>query len=143
MVNPVLIDALPDQPEAVALAEAAAPAAANPSNPSKRYAYGLVAAFVALALLTLASLVVAWRAQDRVKNIEQELVRRQQESQGQSSEARLLAKQAQDSSRESAAKVALLEARVAEVAIQRSQLEDLMEKESQKCQKVKIEREIL
>lgn len=129
MANPVLIDALPDQPEAVALAEAAAPAAAaaNPSNPSKRYAYGLVAAFVALALLTLASLVVAWRAQDRVKNIEQELVRRQQESQGQSSEARLLAKQAQDSSRESAAKVALLEARVAEVAIQRSQLEDLIQ----------------
>ena len=127
MVNPALIDAPSDQPEAAFLTEAAATPAASAGNASKRYAYGLVAAFVALALLALASLVVAWRAQDRVKNIEQELVRRQQESQGQSSEARLLAKQAQDSSRESAAKVALLEARVAEVAIQRSQLEDLIQ----------------
>jgi uroporphyrin-3 C-methyltransferase len=39
----------------------------------------------------------------------------------------MLAKQAQDSVRESAAKVALLEARVAEVAVQRGQLEDLIQ----------------
>ena len=79
---------------------------------------------LSLALLTLA---VAWRAQQRVNNIEQELVRRQQDSQGQSAEARLLAKQAQDGSLEASAKVALLEARVAEVAIQRGQLEDLIQ----------------
>ncbi len=127
MVNPAVNEVLSDMPEAVALTEAVATSTASPSNPSKRYAYWLVAAFVVLTLLALASLVVAWRAQERVKSIEQELVRRQQESQSQSSEARLLAKQAQDSSRESAAKVALLEARVAEVAIQRSQLEDLIQ----------------
>ena len=79
---------------------------------------------LSLALLTLA---VAWRAQQRVNNIEQELVRRQQDSQGQSAEARLLAKQAQDGSLAASAKVALLEARVAEVAIQRGQLEDLIQ----------------
>ena len=79
---------------------------------------------LSLALLTLA---VAWRAQQRVSNIEQELVRRQQDSQGQSAEARLLAKQAQDGSLAASAKVALLEARVAEVAIQRGQLEDLIQ----------------
>ena len=79
---------------------------------------------LSLALLTLA---VAWRAQHRVSNIEQELVRRQQDSQGQSAEARLLAKQAQDGSLAASAKVALLEARVAEVAIQRGQLEDLIQ----------------
>ena len=79
---------------------------------------------LSLALLTLA---VAWRAQQRVSNIEQELVRRQQDSQGQSAEARLLAKQAQDGSLAVSAKVALLEARVAEVAIQRGQLEDLIQ----------------
>ena len=83
---------------------------------------GLV--LLSLALLTLA---VAWRAQQRVNNIEQELVRRQQDSQGQSAEARLLAKQAQDGSLAASAKVALLEARVAEVAIQRGQLEDLIQ----------------
>ncbi len=127
MVNPAVNEVSSDVPEAMALPTAVLPSEGFASAPSKRYAYWLVAAFVALTLLALASLVVAWRAQDRVKNIEQELVRRQQESQSQSSEARLLAKQAQDSSRESAAKVALLEARVAEVAIQRSQLEDLIQ----------------
>ena len=127
MANPTVIDVSSDVPEATVLTDASAASEAHASNASKRYAYGLAAAFAALALLALISLLLAWRAQERVKNIEQELVRRQQESQGMSSEARLLAKQAQDSSRESAAKVALLEARVAEVAIQRSQLEDLIQ----------------
>jgi uroporphyrin-III C-methyltransferase len=124
MVNTAVNDAVPD---VLPVIDASPQLDASVSNASKRYAYGLVAAVFALLILALASLVVAWRAQERVKNIEQELVRRQQESQGQASEARLLAKQAQDSSRESAAKVALLEARVAEVAIQRGQLEDLIQ----------------
>lgn len=127
MVKPAAIPVSTDVPEATLLTDAAANSEVRASQTTKRYAYGLVAAFAALALLALISLLLAWRAQERVKNIEQELVRRQQESQGMSSEARLLAKQAQDSSRESAAKVALLEARVAEVAIQRSQLEDLIQ----------------
>ena len=86
-----------------------------------------VAAAVALLVLSLASLTVAWRAQQRVNSIEQELVRRQQDSQGQSTEARLFAKQAQEGTLEALAKLALLEARVAEVAIQRGQLEDLIQ----------------
>ncbi|MEO6743820.1 MAG: uroporphyrinogen-III C-methyltransferase [Caldimonas sp.] len=83
---------------------------------------------IAGAALVLAVIGVglAWRADQRVRNVEQELVRRQQESAGQASEARLFAKQAQDSARDAAAKVALLEARVAEGALQRSQLEELM-----------------
>lgn len=79
------------------------------------------------ALLAIVALVFAWKADQRMRGVEQELVRRQQESAGQSSEARLVAKQAQESAREAAAKVALLEARVAEVALQRSQLEELMQ----------------
>ena len=86
-----------------------------------------VAAAVGLLVLSLVSLTVAWRAQQRVNSIEQELVRRQQDSQGQSTEARLLAKQAQEGTLEATAKLALLEARVAEVAIQRGQLEDLIQ----------------
>jgi len=80
----------------------------------------------AAVLLALIALGVAWRADQRVRNVEQELVRRQQESSGQAAEARLFAKQAQDAAREAAAKVALLEARVAENALQRTQLEELM-----------------
>lgn len=80
-----------------------------------------------LTLLVLASLALAWSAGQRVRKLEQELVRRQQDSQNLSGEARLLAKRADETARESAAKVSLLEARLAEVAIQRTQLEDLIQ----------------
>ena len=80
-----------------------------------------------LVLVSLISLAVAWKAQSRVHEIEQELVRRQQDSQAVSNEARTLARQAQDSARDAAAKAALLDARVAEVALQRGQLEELMQ----------------
>jgi uroporphyrin-III C-methyltransferase len=80
-----------------------------------------------LVLVSLTSLAVAWKAQSRVHEIEQELVRRQQDSQAVSNEARTLARQAQDSARDAAAKAALLDARVAEVALQRSQVEELIQ----------------
>jgi uroporphyrin-3 C-methyltransferase len=87
----------------------------------------LYALAAVLAVLAGVSLTLAWKTQQRVKAIEQEMVRRLEEGRLQSSEARLLSKQSQDSALATAAKVALLEARVAEVAIQRSQLEDLMQ----------------
>ncbi len=80
-----------------------------------------------LVLLAGISLALAYTAQQRVSMLEKELVRRQQDSQGQSVEARMLAKQAQEGTRENAAKIALLEAKVSEVAIQRGQLEDLIQ----------------
>ena len=80
-----------------------------------------------LALISLTSLAVAWKAQSRVHEIEQELVRRQQDSQNVANEARTLARQAQDSARDAAAKAALLDARVAEVALQRGQFEELIQ----------------
>ena len=87
----------------------------------------LVIAFAAMVAGVLASLGLAWRAEQRVASVEQELVRRQQDSAGQSNEARMLAKQAQQGMLDASAKLALLEARVAEVAIQRSQLEELIQ----------------
>ncbi len=81
----------------------------------------------ALTLAIAASLLMGWSAQQRVRKLEQELVRRQQDSQTIAGEARLIAKRSEESSLESAAKVALLEARLAEVTIQRSQLEDLIQ----------------
>ncbi|AKJ31104.1 uroporphyrin-III methyltransferase [Caldimonas brevitalea] len=80
-----------------------------------------------MLLLCGASLVLAYQAQQRVQSLEQDLVRRQQDSQDQSTEARALARQAQDISRDASAKVALVEARLAEVALQRGQLEELMQ----------------
>ena len=82
---------------------------------------------VLLGALTVASLVLAWKADQRVLTLEQELVRRQQDSAALSTEARMLAKQAQEGQGTTAAKLALLEARVAEVAVQRGQLEELIQ----------------
>ena len=58
-------------------------------------------------------------------------MRRQQDTQTRAAEANVLAKQAQELSRESAARTALLETRLAEVALQRTQVEDLIRTLSQ------------
>jgi uroporphyrin-III C-methyltransferase len=115
---------------AAPLPPAAAPAAGEPpsgASPSPGFGRALWLALVALLVLVLVALALAWKAEQRGVSLGQELVRRQQESSGQASEARLLAKQADEGTREAAAKLALLEARLAEVAIQRSQLEDLIQ----------------
>jgi len=78
-------------------------------------------------LLTLVALALAWSTQQRVKGLEQELVRRQADSQAQAAEARVTARAAQELARETAAKAALLEARVAEASMQRSQVEELLQ----------------
>lgn len=96
--------------------------------PPRRLPGWLAPAVLALlVLLIVIALVQAWSAQQRVRTLEQELVRRQQDSGRQSGEAQAMARQAQEVARDSAAKVALLEAKLAEVAIQRSQLEDLIQ----------------
>ena len=80
-----------------------------------------------LAAVAAAALMLAWNTQQRVKALEIELVKRQQDSGSQATEARTLARQAEAVARESAAKTALLEARVAETSMQRSQFEDLIQ----------------
>ncbi|WP_298009719.1 uroporphyrinogen-III C-methyltransferase [uncultured Aquabacterium sp.] len=86
---------------------------------------------LALAAAAVATGWSAWQTQQRVHSLEQELVRRQQDSQGQATEARVAAKQAQELSREAAARATLLETRLAEVALQRTQVEDLVKNLSQ------------
>ena len=98
----------------------AAPAAA--ALPTSLWIVGAAVAAASVAALTL-----ALQGQQRVKSLEQELVKRQQDSQGQAIEARALAKQAQDTARAAESKVALLDARVAETALQRTQLEELIQ----------------
>lgn len=86
--------------------------------------------FIGAALVgafAVASLTLTIYSQQRLKTLEQELVRRQQDSLAQSVEARAAAKQAQETARSAEAKVALLDARVAETALQRSQLEELIQ----------------
>lgn len=81
---------------------------------------------IAVVLAATASWMT-WDTRTQLHELERELVRRQQGSADQSAEARVLAKQADEVARDSAAKTALLEARVAEVALQRSQLDELIQ----------------
>ncbi|RZL38312.1 MAG: hypothetical protein EOP35_06070 [Rubrivivax sp.] len=75
----------------------------------------------------LVCVALAWQSLSRQQSLEQELVRRQEASQAQATEARLAAKQSGELVRDTAAKVSLLEARLAEVALQRGQLEELIQ----------------
>jgi len=95
--------------------------------PASRSTRALSLAILVLALLAIVAIVFAWRADQRVHSSERELVRRQQESALQVTEATLVARQAQEGARDAAAKVALLEARLNEVSVQREQLEALVQ----------------
>jgi uroporphyrin-III C-methyltransferase len=100
----------------------AAPALVAPT--ATRWWAAIAALLLVLGVLALA---LAWKTDQRVASLEQELVKRQQDSARQAVEAQMLAKQANEGMGAAAAKVALLEARVAEVALQRTQLEDLIQ----------------
>ncbi|MEO8248767.1 MAG: uroporphyrinogen-III C-methyltransferase [Burkholderiales bacterium] len=76
-----------------------------------------------LALLALAVGIALWQ---RIGNMQEQLARQSAESLARSVEARTLARDARDLVRDSAGKLALLEARVSEVSLQRSQIEELM-----------------
>jgi len=82
---------------------------------------------IALLLISLAALALAWQGYSRQQSLEELLVRRQEANQADASNAKANAKAAQDLARDTAAKVALLDARLAEVALQRAQLEELMQ----------------
>ncbi|MDL5032324.1 uroporphyrinogen-III C-methyltransferase [Pelomonas sp. APW6] len=87
----------------------------------------LTLVLMSLGVLSLGALALAWQGHSRVRQLEQELVRRQDQSQTQATDARVMATRAQDVAQETAAKLTLLDARLAEVALQRGQLEELIQ----------------
>ena len=111
-------------------ATSAGAAAGHDSNPRPRTRRrpSLATLGLGLALLLgVLALYVAWNVSERHAALERELALRQQDGTAQATEARLLAKQAQEGMLEGAAKLALLEARLAEVTVQRGQLEELLQ----------------
>ncbi|MGI4778471.1 MAG: uroporphyrinogen-III C-methyltransferase [Janthinobacterium lividum] len=114
--------------EALPESVAAAPA---PTPLSTRHELGaMVLTRIALGLLAfvaLAALVVGLVLWQKVSGMQEQLARQSADSLAQSLEARTLARQAADTVRDTAARLALAESRVAEVALQRSQLEELMQ----------------
>lgn len=80
-----------------------------------------------LAIVAVVALVVSITLWQRVSGMQEQLARQSADALAQSLEARTLARQAQEVVRDTAARLALTETRVGEVALQRSQLEELMQ----------------
>jgi len=77
-----------------------------------------------VAAAGLASSGLLWQ---KLTNIQEQLARQSADAGQHASEARTTAKQAQDLAMETAAKLAVTEARLSEVSLQRTQLEELMQ----------------
>lgn len=80
-----------------------------------------------LALIAAAALLSSVMLWQRLSAIQEQLARQSADSGANAIEARALARQAQDVARDTAARQAVLEQRLSEVALQRTQLEDLMQ----------------
>ena len=101
----------------------AAPAAspdAKPALPPRSVLF--VLGGVALAALLASGLL--WQ---KLSNIQEQLARQSADTGAQAIEARAMARQAQELARETAARLAVTEAKFSEVALQRTQLEELMQ----------------
>ncbi len=80
-----------------------------------------------VALLAAAGLLASGLLWQKVSNMQEELARRSLDSGAQAVEARTLARQAEEATRELAARLALQDTRISEVSLQRTQLEELMQ----------------
>lgn len=109
-------------PGADALSPGLAKAAAPAGRGTLRRGVLLVLAGISLAAMLASGLL--WQ---KLANIQEQLARQSADTGTQAVEARAMARQAQELSRDIAARQAMLEARLSEVALQRSQLDELMQ----------------
>ncbi|MES2936461.1 MAG: uroporphyrinogen-III C-methyltransferase [Pseudomonadota bacterium] len=99
----------------------APPAGPSPASRAARILLGLLALVAAAALFSSAML---WQ---KLSTIQEQLARQSADAGAGAMEARALARQAQDVARDTAARQAVLENRLSEVALQRAQLEELIQ----------------
>lgn len=111
---------------APAVLPALAPATAAGPEPTGRVSLSRPLFFVLLALVALA-LLGSGALWQRLGHIQEQLARQSQEAGANAIEARALARQAQELARDTAVRQAVAEARLAEVTMQRAQLEELMQ----------------
>jgi uroporphyrin-3 C-methyltransferase len=110
--------------DAAVLTEPAAPDAVPPGAASVSMLRLFVGVLAVVACIALLSTIMLWL---KVGNMQEQLARQSADALAQSLEARTLALRADELMRDTAARLALAETRVAEVALQRSQLEELMQ----------------
>jgi len=85
---------------------------------------GLALAVCVLLLLALVSSGLLWQ---KIAGIQERLARQSAEATTQAMEARIIARRSQELAQETAARVAVFDTRLSEVALQRSQLEELIQ----------------
>jgi uroporphyrin-3 C-methyltransferase len=100
---------------------------AHPSTPLsavKQVPRSWLFAVAVVALAGLTGSVLSWQ---RLSSMQEQLARQSADASALAAEARALAKQSQEMSLDTAAKLAVAQARIAEVSLQRTQLEELMQ----------------
>jgi len=126
MSDPHIAQPTPSTPDSEPVLEralvVAGPRAAAPDNWLVPRKWALLVAALAAGGLLASGLL--WQ---KLSNIQEELARRSMDSGAQAIEARALARQAQEATRELSARLAIQETRISEVSLQRSQLEELMQ----------------
>ncbi|HCX81622.1 MAG TPA: hypothetical protein DHV01_08450 [Rhodoferax sp.] len=101
--------------------EQSPPAALLPTvKSSRRWLRGVAV----VAVVGLVASALLWQ---KLSTIQEQLARQSADTGSQANEARTIARQAQELAIETAAKLAMTEARLSEVSLQRSQLEELMQ----------------
>ncbi|MDR3016520.1 uroporphyrinogen-III C-methyltransferase [Delftia acidovorans] len=111
-------------PPASAAAFAAGSAQSSPAADLRSGSSALVLGVGAVAVAALIACGMLWQ---RLGNIQEQLARQSAQSGSQSVEARTLARDAQDLARDSAARTSVMEARIAELSLQRTQLDELLQ----------------
>lgn len=119
-------DMPPTPPAAPGAATAGAPAVSPVATPDAATGRGGTATLLvgAVAVAALASSGLLWQ---KLSTIQEQLARQSADSGALAIEARTMARQAEEQVRDTAARLSVAEARVSEVALQRSQLEELMQ----------------
>uniref|UniRef100_UPI00064578BA uroporphyrinogen-III C-methyltransferase n=1 Tax=Delftia sp. ZNC0008 TaxID=1339242 RepID=UPI00064578BA len=111
-------------PASSAAAFAAGSAQSSPAADLRGGSSALVYGVGAVAVAALIACGMLWQ---RLGNIQEQLARQSAQSGSQSVEARTLARDAQDLARDSAARTSVMEARIAELSLQRTQLDELLQ----------------
>ena len=103
-------------------------AASGPASAAGGKSLALSTVVSALSVaVALVAVGLSWQAQRRVQSAEAELVKRQSDANEQAAEARVLAKAADEAARDVSARLSLLDTRVSESMLQRTQLENLLQ----------------
>lgn len=114
----------PAAPASAAAVSATGPDASTPAAAPTRGSRTLVLTLGVLAVLALLLNGLLW---ERLSTLQDQLTRQTTEAAASAAEARTLVRQTQEQERTLAARQAVLEARLGEVALQRSQLDELMQ----------------